>query len=387
MRVAIFTDTFSPQINGIANTLNQLIFYFKSKGIDYLIFAPDYGNADRNKTKEANIVRLRGHRFFLYPECSLAFPNYFQQRERIRNFNPDLIHITTEYGIGSCGLLIAKELHLPIVMSYHTNFDRYLDDFHLSLLKRPYLSYMKRFHNQAAINLCPSYDTIRELRGRGFERLDIWSRGVDLDRFHPKHRSETMRRRLGAENKLIYLYVGRISKEKGLDTLVKSIRMLNKRHRDRCVFVFTGDGPYLEEIQSEGIPNAVFTGALCGEELSAVYASSDVFVFPSGTETFGNVALEAMASGLPLICVDSGGVTDFAKHRQTAYVAKCRNHKSLARGMQQLLLDGELRGQLADAGLASARQRTWNCIFDALIRSYQSILPAEKEIETMAGCV
>ncbi|MFA0814484.1 MAG: glycosyltransferase family 4 protein [Anaerofustis sp.] len=385
MRVAIFTDTFSPQINGIANTLNQLTSYFQSKGIEYLLFAPDYGETESRLKSEPHVVRLRGHRFLLYPECSLAFPNFFRQRERIRHFRPDVIHVTTEYGIGTCGQLIAKDLNIPLVTSYHTNFDRYLEEFHLALLKRPYWSYMKRFHGQARITLCPSQDTLCELSTRGFSHLGIWSRGVDLSRFHPKYRSEDTRAMLGAEGRTVFLYVGRISKEKGLDVLVRSILMINKRYEKDCLFVFTGDGPYLEELRSQQLPNAVFTGALKGEALSSMYASSDVFVFPSGTETFGNVALEAMASGLALICVDSGGVTDFANHRQNAYIAKWNSHKSLARAMQALLKDAALRTRLGQSGFATAMGRTWETIFNSLIETYQSVAAEKKETKEMVG--
>ena len=307
----------------------------------------------------------------IYPECSLSIPNYFSVRNRIKAFNPDIIHITTEFGIGFCGLKVAQDLSIPIVKSYHTNFDRYLHKYRLTHLEKPYWNYMKWFHNYAKVTLCPSNNTIADLDKRGIQNLDIWSRGIDLEHFNPNLCSEKMRKELGGENKLLLLYVGRLAKEKGLDTLIQSIHIVNKCYQNKVQFIFTGDGPYLKELTEANIPNAIFTGAKGKKELGKIYASCDIFMFPSGTETFGNVVLEAMGSGLAVTCVDQGGITDFTTHMQNAYVCEFNHVKSLAKGMTELIENQQLREQLSRGALLTARSRQWDSIFDGLVEHYK----------------
>jgi glycosyltransferase involved in cell wall biosynthesis len=216
MRIAYFTDTFSPQINGVANTMNYLTEYLNKRNIDYLLFAPEYDSNDLSVKQSLSVVRCKGIRPVFYPECSLAFPNYLLLKNRIASFNPDLIHITTEYGIGLCGLMAARDLKIPIVMSYHTNFDRYLNSYGLQHLSSAYWHYMKWFHHFAALNLCPSIDTKNNLNRKGFHDLGIWSRGVDLKDFGPQHYSQNMRDELGGKNAVIFQYAGRLSKKRDL---------------------------------------------------------------------------------------------------------------------------------------------------------------------------
>ena len=180
--------------------------------------------------------------------------------------------------------------------------------------------------------------------------------------------------------------MGRIAREKGLDILSEAIRIINEKHKDEIVFTFTGDGPYLKELEEMNIPNAVFTGFLQKKELAEIYASSDVFVFPSGTETFGNVLLEAMSSGLPVICTDSGGVTDFTNHLENAYVCRYKDSASLALGMSKMLNNPELRSELRKEALETASIRSWDYIFEGLISQYEgAIQKSEVFIKRLAG--
>jgi glycosyltransferase involved in cell wall biosynthesis len=311
MRIAIFSDTFFPQINGVTNTFRHLEQYLICNDVDHLFFVPEY-DEDARYTPDGRIVRFKGITPYIYPECRIVFPPYEKVLETLSAFQPDVVHIATELGVGLCGLRAARACKLPIVMSYHTNFDRYLEFYHLKTFCKALWAYMKWFHSFAGVNLCPSYDTLCDLQQRGFQKLDIWSRGIDPEQFNPRYYSEKLREDLEAGEKTVFLYVGRIAREKDLDTLAESIRIVGRRRPGKALFIFKGDGPFLEELRSMDLPDTVFTGTKRGRELSEIYASSDVFVFPSGSETFGNVLLEAMASGLASICVDSGGVTDFA---------------------------------------------------------------------------
>ena len=317
MRIAFFTDTFLPQVNGVSNTLMQYSRYLTQRGIAHVFYTPAYKD---HKADDGTypVVRFPSVPFALYPQVRLALPAQASLRRHLQAFQPDVVHIVTEFGMGLAGLKAARQMNLPIVMSYHTNFDQYLSHYGLTLLEEPLWQYMRWFHSFAHKTFCPSDNTLHKLTFRGIENLAVWSRGIDHTRFSPEFRSAALRRKLGAEGKLLYLYVGRISAEKGIDVYADSIRAFNKRHKNEARFVFTGDGPFLPSLKAMNIGNAVFTGTLRGRALSEIYASCDVFVFPSDNETFGNVMLEAMASGTPGICVDAGGLKDFTAHGENA---------------------------------------------------------------------
>lgn len=372
MRIALFTDAFYPQINGVSNTLSYLSRYLSAKNVGHRFFAPDYGF----ETPECGglpVERFRGIRPAIYPECRLAFAPLKKMTELLEEYDPDVVHIVTEATLGLAGLRAASAMGLPIVMSYHTNFDQYLRFYHLTHLSQPLWAYMKWFHSFALVNLCPSRDTLRSMERRGFGRLGIWSRGIDLTRFGPSHFSPALRRKLGAGDRTVFLYVGRVSAEKGLDVLARSIRAVNEAHPGRAQFWITGDGPYRREMEALSLPNVVFTGEKRGLELSQIYASADAFVFPSGTETFGNALLEAMASGLPPVCTDSGGVTDYTADGENALVCRYGDPESLARAVAALL-DPALRARIREGALRTARSRSWESVFDTLMRHYRAAL-------------
>lgn len=371
MRIAFFTDTFYPQINGVSNTLSYLSRYLQKKNVEHIFFAPDYG-FESEECAGLPVIRFRGIRPLIYPECRIAFVPQGKMTGILSDFDPDVVHIVTEVSMGLAGLRAATALGLPVVMSYHTNFDQYLDFYHLTHLSQALWAYMKWFHSFALVNLCPSYDTLEAMKGRGFQNLDIWSRGIDLRRFHPSHFSPELREKLGAEDKTVFLYVGRISAEKGLDVLMESIRSVNETHGGRVQFWITGDGPFLGKIASLKLPNVVLTGEKRGAELARIYASADAFVFPSGTETFGNVLLEAMASGLPAICTDSGGVTDYTVQGQNALVCRYGDPDSLTQAILAML-DPGLRSRIREQALRTARSKSWDAIFDSLMGHYAAV--------------
>jgi glycosyltransferase involved in cell wall biosynthesis len=382
MKIAYFTDTFSPEINGVTNTFDHLTAYLRKQGHDYLVFAPDYGVPGR--AHEERVLRFKGVSPHVNPNSRLALPSHRVVRDALVKFAPDLVHITIELGIGLAGLRAARELGLPIVMSYHNNFDSYFDLYKISGLEKGYWSYMRWFHSFAQKNLCPSMDTRKILERHDIQNLGIWSRGIDTAAFSPAFRSADTRQALGGKNKTVFLFVSRIAREKGLDVLGEAIRKVNTEHESEALFVFTGDGPYKKTLEDMALPNAVFTGFLKGRALAEMYASADAFVFPSGTETFGNVVLEAMASGLPILCSDTGGQTDFTRHLDNAWVCKYGDADSLARGIAALLLDPGLRRRLGTRSLLNARARTWDSVFSELIDEYGLVLSGPAALKRLA---
>jgi glycosyltransferase involved in cell wall biosynthesis len=266
---------------------------------------------------------------------------------------------------------------LPLVMSYHTNYGKYLRYFDLESLKPLLEKYLSWFYGFAHRVLAPSRHTLEDLSQRRYRNLALWSRGTDAAFFNPGYRNKDLRNRLG-KDKFLFLYVGRLSPEKGLDMLLYAAAGLERRFPGKTVFVFTGDGPYTETIRKRQLPNVVLTGFKKGRELSEIYASADCFAFPSGTETFGNAALEAMASGLPVAGVASGGVTDFLFHKSNALLCPSGNGDAFLENLVTMMEDPRLRASLAERARKTALDRDWNRIFDGLMTVYAEVIEEQR---------
>ena len=375
MKIAYFTDTYMPEINGVTNTLAKLSGYLEQKGIRHVFFAPDYNDGDdisdfRVFPWMKKLNRFPGIRVRISPNSRLAFPKSGRIFDLCDKFAPDLVHVTTEFGIGYKGMKYATSRKKPLIMSSHTDYSKYLGYFGLGSIKPFAEMYLKRFYCYSDRTLVPSRHTLELLREKGYENLGIWSRGIDADKFNPKFRSGRIKNSLGIDGKFVFLYVGRLSPEKGLHLLLQSIEIVNRGFPGKAAFVFTGDGPYADNIRQAGLENVVLTGFKRGHELSEIYASCDCFAFPSGTETFGNTCLEALASGLPVAGVRSGGVTDYLKHGENALLCADGNVDAFADNLIRIMNDAQLRQMLAENGQKSALSRDWNNIFAGLLDEY-----------------
>lgn len=371
MKIAFFTDTFLPQINGVTKTLARLIDYLDEKGIEHLVLAPDHQEDD---FFGYNVERFLSFKFFLYPECRLSIPNFFRINKKLRDFNPDLIHIVTEFNMGLTGLQYAKLNDIPVVSSYHTNFSTYLKYYNLEFLDNLSWNYMKWFHNQCETNFCPSHETKKMLEHKGIDNVEIWTRGIDCEQFSPDYRNADFRRVHSIDNKIVLLYVGRVSMEKDLDILLNSFCDISKKYKDNVALVITGEGPMLENFRNDCPGNVIFTGYKHGDELSEIYASSDIFVFPSTTETFGNVVLEAMASGLPVIGAASGGVKDNLINGYNGSSCEPRDTDAFTKATIKLIDNKLLRVAMGYNARQHALQKSWGKVFDKLISDYERCL-------------
>ena len=380
MRIAYFTDTFAPEKNGVANTLAMLSGYLEQKGIQHVFFAPDYPYRSKEHTKidmlpkTKHVYRFKGIQVGISPNSSLAFPNPRIINSLCDTFNPDIVHVTNEFGIGNRGMKYAVSRNLPLIMSYHTDYCKYLDYFSLSHLEPFAEKYLKWFYHYSDKTLVPSQHTLKQLEMRGYDNLGIWSRGIDTDRFSDSLRSTEFRRCYGIDNKFVFLYVGRLSPEKGLHVLLNAIERINRLFPGKAAFVFTGDGPYADKIRQSGFDNVVMTGFKTGKELSEVYASCDCFAFPSATETFGNTPLEALASGLPVVGINAGGVTEFLIHGYNSLLVDNGDQEAFTEAMIAVMQQNLLRFTLAQNSLETARARDWNSIFDGLLFEYRAAM-------------
>jgi glycosyltransferase involved in cell wall biosynthesis len=376
MKVAIFTDTFYPDINGVAKTLKRLADYFENQGIDYKIFAPD---SKTNEYVSANIHRFKSLSFFLYPECRLAFPNVLYMNEELQNFAPDLIHVATPFNIGLCGVYFSKKFNIPLVGSYHTNFDHYLHYYDLQFFSKILWKYMHWFHRSCSKLFVPSPETFHQLKQSGFKNLALWSRGVDCSLFHPNIETTLVRSQYCSKSRYLVTYVGRLAAEKDIHTLMNVAKSMPPEINNHVHWLIIGDGPLREELEAQAPKNMTFTGYLSGKKLAEVYSASDLFVFPSPTETFGNVILESLASGTPVIGANAGGVKNIIKSGETGYLCKAGNIQEFKNAILHLLKNDQLREQMGAAGRDFALTQRWDGVFEQLIGHYTNVLEEKKE--------
>ncbi|MDR1419670.1 MAG: glycosyltransferase family 1 protein [Treponema sp.] len=384
MKIAYFTDTFAPELNGVTNTLSRLQEHLERKNVQYAFFAPEYNRQSASVFQNKNVHRFRGITTALSPESRLAFPGRREIFDRCDTFRPDLVHVVTEFGIGYRGVKYARSRSLPLVMSYHTDYCKYLRFFHLDFLKPLAENYLSRLYRSAHKILAPSRHTLEQLFQKRYQNLGIWSRGIDAEKFNPRFRSQSLRRQLGLSGKFVFLYVGRLSPEKGLDMPLCAAEKIESRFPGKTAFVFTGGGPCGDLIRQKHFPNVILTGFKTGRELSRLYASADCFAFPSGTETFGNAPLEAMASGLPVAGVASGGVTEFLFHGKNALLCADGDTNAFTDNLITIMTDETLRLKLAGNGRKMARSRTWSTIFDDLLSVYSGLITDNRNLSPNA---
>lgn len=374
MRVAIFTDTYQPQINGVTNTLDRMSRYLEDQDIDFRIFAPHY----EETVSERNVERFYSLKFFLYPECRITLPNVFRVHAALNEYKPDVIHLMTEFNMGLMGLNYALKNRIPVISNYSTNFSQYTDYYKIDLLRQGVSSYMNWFHNQCLLTTCPSRSAEAMLHTFGVPRTTIFSRGIDAGRFSPMHRNDILRRELGLENKVALLYVGRVAAEKDMGILRDSYETIHSKYPDQVRLVIVGDGPMLETCRNTFPADTLFLGFRKGHELAQIYASCDIFVSPSSTETFGNVVLEAMASGLAVVGAHAGGVGEIIRPLRTGLLFSARSSQSMVQMVEKLIVDASFRGQLQQHGREHALSRDWQKILDDLAALYKGVIQEER---------
>lgn len=379
MRIAIITENFLPKLDGVTRTLARLLEHLQNAGHQALLLGPEGG---MEQYAGAEIVGTAGLPFPFYPELRFNFFRPLFLR-RLHEFQPDVIHLVDPVILGATGLAAANFLRKPVVSSYHTNLAAYCEHFGFSFLTKLMWLYNRFIHSQCTLTFCPSLSTAAMLRTQGFEHLRIWPRGVDLSLFVPERRSEALRAsllkdRTEPEKKTIILYVGRVSWEKNLRLLMQAYQQMD---HTTCHLVIIGDGPARLQMQQEmrAVP-VTFTGYLTGDELATAYASADVFAFPSVTETFGQVVLEAMASRLPVVGILSGGVCDLVNDGATGLLldAKDMSHDEQVSGyrenLMRLVQDASLRHRMGEAALLEAGQHSWYEAMECLVKGYQEVV-------------
>jgi len=355
LRIAFFTETFLPATDGVVTRLRHTIEELGRMGDDMMIIAPKYGEGPGSYAGMP-IYRVSSIPFPPYPQIKLA-PAHPGVGRALRGFGPDLIHAVNPFILGPGGIYYARRLEVPLVASYHTNVAAYANFYRLGLFDQAVRWYTRTVHNQARINLCTSAATLDYLASQGVRRLRLWPQGVDSGRFHPDKLSKEWRMRLsgGHPAAKLLLYVGRLAAEKDIGRLKPFLKEVPDTR-----LAIVGDGPARRDLEREfaGTPT-VFTGLLQGEELASAYASADVFLFPSTTETLGMAMIEALASGLPVIAARSGASHEVVTEGKNGLLYDPESASDLAAAVRRVFSDDGLRETLAHGARAAAESRDW----------------------------
>jgi glycosyltransferase involved in cell wall biosynthesis len=370
LRIAMVTETFTPEVNGVAMTLGRLVNGLQVRNHQIQLIRPRQHPDDQPQPSATLSEHLqRGIALPRYEGLKMGLPAKAALTRLWTMQRPDVVQIATEGPLGWSALAAANKLRLPVASDFHTNFHSYSNHYGFGLLRRAIVAYLRKFHNKSAVTLVPTEGIRRELLGHGYENIEIIGRGVDTQQFHPGRRDAALRAQWGVgENETVALYVGRLAAEKNLAMVFRAFDAMREAH-PATRLVLVGDGPERACWQAKR-PDAIFCGTKIGEALAAHYASGDVFLFPSLTETWGNVTIEAMASGLAVVAYDCAAAEEVIRHDNNGLKVPPEDETAFIAQALALAPDAALRRRLGKAAAARTAQLSW----DAIIDRYEHVL-------------
>lgn len=376
LRIAMITETWPPEVNGVALTLARLVEGLREHNHALQLVRPRQARGDAADSAAGfDEVLLRGLPIPRYPHLKMGLPGKRRLLELWTLQRPDVVHIATEGPLGWSALQAALVLKLPVVSDFRTNFHAYSQHYGIGWLHKPIVGYLRKFHNRTHCTMVPTETLRRELAAAGFEHLRVVARGVDTRQFHPRHRSAALRARWGVvADARVVICVGRLAPEKNLGLLVEAFQAM-RRLDPGLKLVLVGDGPAREALRA-ACPEAIFAGLRDGEDLAAHYASADVFAFPSLTETFGNVVPEALASGLAVLAFDCAAAGQLIVDGANGLLAPPDRPGCFIAAAQRLALDPALGRRLARAGCATAARLGWAQVVGRVEGEYLAALAA-----------
>lgn len=383
MRIACVTETYPPEVNGVSLTVARMVEGLQQRNHDVQLLRPRQnreqlaGQGDR-----FHEVLLRGMPIPRYPSLRMGVPS---KRTLVRLWTlqrPDVVHIATEGPLGWSALQAALHLKLPVCSDFRTNFHTYTQHYGVGWLRKPIMAYLRKFHNRTLCTMVPTEALRRELASEGFQRLEVVTRGVDTRQFAPSRRSAELRASWGADDDtLVVCCVGRLAREKNLEVLLEAFRAIEQRV-PQARLVLVGSGPLQDELRA-ACPGAIFTGQRRGEDLAAHYASADLFLFPSTTETFGNVTTEAMASGLPVVAFDYAAAAQVIADGEQGVRVPFADPKAFVDAAVALAFDPARRERLGRAARERALQLDW----EAIVQRFEAVLAATLRQQATPGAM
>jgi phosphatidylinositol alpha 1,6-mannosyltransferase len=373
LRVALFSGNYNYVRDGANKALNRLVGFLGSQGVDARVYSPT--SKKPAFEPEGALISLPSLPFPMGRDDYRFSLGLFGKALRdLEAFAPDVIHVSAPDIAGHRVISWARRMGIPIVVSMHTRFETYLDYYKLGFLKPAMMAVLRRFYMRADVVLVPSQAMAEQMKASGISnKFAVWARGVERDRFNPEQRDLSWRRGLGLKDEEVVIgYLGRLVLEKGLDIFAATVGMLARRGLPFRVLA-VGDGPAKGELERE-LPDAVFTGFLSGADLGRAVASMDVFFNPSVTESFGNVTLEAMACGLPVVAADATGSDQLVNHGQTGWLVEPGNIAAFADTLEGYCRDSELRHRHGAVGLEASKAFDWDTINREVLTVYRSLV-------------
>ena len=366
LKFALVTETFQPEINGVAMTLGKIAKQLSERQHQVQVIRPKQGHTDSPADSEHfKEYLVTGMSIPFYQHLKFGFPAKNRLIKLWANNQPDVVHIATEGPLGWSALQAAKQLNIPVISSYHTNFHQYSKHYGASFLMKPIESYLRYFHNQTLATLAPTKKVITELELTGYKNVSLMARGVDTTQFTPSARSPSLRKSWGAnDDDLVLIYVGRLAKEKNILLVLEAFRAIQQSQAG-AKLVFVGDGP-LRNALTEACPQAIFSGSQQGQALAEHYASADLFIFPSVTETFGNVVPEALASGLCVVAYDYAAAGEIIEHGVNGLLVPFNQSQDFINTTLNVAQDVKLLHQCRQQAVSSIANIRWDSVIEAL---------------------
>lgn len=380
LRICVVTETYPPDINGVAHTLSKIVQALTSNGHTVCLVRPRHALHDfpNNKDNFSEYL-VQGFPIPFYKQLRMGLPARKVLTRLWLEQKPDVVHIATEGPLGWSALKAAKSLDIPVSTDFRTNFHTYSEHYGVGWLGGLIMGYLRRFHNAANSTMVPTSQLCRELVSEGFERLHVVQRGVDTHVFSPMKRSHALRATWGATKATtVAICVSRLAAEKNLHLVIRAFQALKLKQHD-AKLVFVGDGPMLDQLKVDA-PDAIFAGFRTGEDLAAHYASADMFMFASLTETFGNVTIEAMASGLPIVAFNHAAAGEIIESGVNGILADSNDEACFMEASLKLGQDLELRSVCAKGAREKALQFSWESIVKKTEDVLYGVCSAEQSI-------
>ncbi|MGH7463987.1 MAG: glycosyltransferase family 4 protein [Longimicrobiales bacterium] len=376
MRIVFFTESLLPLVDGVSHTLGHLFAALEVEGIDFRVYAPFTPPADVSWLRCTR--RVRSFTFPLYRDYRISLPGGSRVAAELDAYQPDIVHVVSPTPMAVWAQQYARTRGIPVVATFHTHFVSYFPYYGVRRFERMGWNILRWFYGRCTATFAPSAGIVEELHAHGIDNVTLWSRGVDARRFAPGWRDDALRARLGADERTpLLLLVSRLVKEKDLADLVAMDGLLRARGRQYRL-ALVGEGPMRKRLE-RALPHAHFAGHQTGPALSRWYASADIFVLPSTTETFANVVQEAMSSGVPAVVSDRGGPQSVIEPGRSGLVARANDPVDLADNVERLIMDRDLRTAMSRAARARAQERSWEAVNGVLLREYGNIVGRRPE--------
>ena len=381
MRVALYAATYVKDKDGVARTVYRLVSSLLEGGHEVVVWSPDVSSTDG---RQEMINMLPSVPIPLYPDYKLGFYTASTEKE-MDAYDPDIVYISAPDIIGSRFLKYARKRELPVVSVYHTDFPSYLGYYRLGFAEGFLWRHLRKFYNACDVLFVPTHEMKARLESKGIRNVEIWARGIDRELFNPGRRSRSLRKSWEAEGKTVIAYAGRFVWYKDIRVVMEVYERFQKSDlANEVLFVMIGSGPEEEELRRR-MPDAVFPGYLVGIELPEAFASSDILLFPSTTESFGNVVLEALSSGLPAVVSGVGGCQELVKLSDGGLIAEAGNHEQFFSHCERLIRDRALYQKKQRNGLAFAEKMSWPAINGAMINRCEELVLSRKGNREPAG--